>query len=204
MLWLRDHGIDITCIKLEPYKIDDKILIKPDIIIPLPEAKDYIVQVEQKKTSSSELTRHQKEYKEFWSKLLKGFKEAKPGITNRNATRDSWLTIPAGYSHIHFEWYFRRNAESFYVALHFEYPKYEDNKKFIDYFRIKEKYLKDKFPEDTLVFDEKWGSKWAQIYIKRDSEDFDDENINWGKEKMIKFYEVFKSLLDEYFKNNKI
>ena len=201
VLWLRDNGIDITCIKLEPYKIGENIVIKPEIIVPLPEAKNYIVQVEQKKKTTSELTKRQKEYYEFWSKLLEEFKRVKPDVTRRSATKDSWLGLPAGYRYIHFEWYFRRRpTEGFYVALHFEHPKYEDNKKMIEYFFSKKEELEKKFPEDELIFEKRWGSKWAQIYVKRDSGNFDEENLKWGKERMAKFYDVFKPLLDEFFK----
>ena len=204
VLWLRDNGIDITCIKLEPYKIDEKIVIKPEIIVPLPEAKDYIIQVEQKKKTTSELTKRQKEYYEFWSKLLDEFKKAKPDVTKRSATKDSWLALPAGYSYIHFEWYFRRRpTEGFYVALHFEHPKYEDNKKLIEYFFSKKEELEKEFPEDELIFEENWGSKSARIYVKRASSNLDEENLKWGKERMVKFYDVLKPLLDEFFKMKK-
>jgi len=204
VLWLRDNGIDITCIKLEPYKIDEKIVIKPEIIVPLPEAKDYIIQVEQKKKTTSELTKRQKEYYEFWSKLLDEFKKAKPDVTKRSATKDSWLQLPAGYSYIHFEWCFRKKpAEGFYVELHFERPKYEDNKKLIKYFLSKKEELEKEFPEDELIFEENWGSKSARIYVKRASSSLDEENLKWGKERMVKFYDVLKPLLDEFFKMKK-
>ena len=61
ILWLRDDGINIICIKLEPYKIGENIVIKPGNSSFLPEAKDYIVQVEQKKKTTSELTKRQDE-----------------------------------------------------------------------------------------------------------------------------------------------
>jgi hypothetical protein len=42
-LWLRDFGVDITCIRLRAYEDSDGDLsINPEIIIPLPEARDYI------------------------------------------------------------------------------------------------------------------------------------------------------------------
>lgn len=53
VLWLRNNGLDITCIKLQPYKVGGKIAVKPDIIIPLPEAKDYMVQKEEKEKKVS-------------------------------------------------------------------------------------------------------------------------------------------------------
>lgn len=51
VLWLRNNGLDITCVKLQPYKIGSKIVVNPDIIIPIPEAKDYMVKVEEKEKS---------------------------------------------------------------------------------------------------------------------------------------------------------
>jgi hypothetical protein len=49
MLWLRKFGVDISCIKLMPYKLDDeKIGIVSSKIIPLLEAEDYIIKSERK------------------------------------------------------------------------------------------------------------------------------------------------------------
>jgi len=49
VLWLREFEIDIECIRLTPY-LDDtgQLFINPNIIIPLPEAKDYIQKKETK------------------------------------------------------------------------------------------------------------------------------------------------------------
>lgn len=49
VLWLRESEIDIECIRLTPY-FDQKgeLFINPEIIIPLPEAKDYIQKKERK------------------------------------------------------------------------------------------------------------------------------------------------------------
>ena len=43
VLWLREFGVDIQCTRLAPYlDSDGSLFIKPETIIPLPEAKDYI------------------------------------------------------------------------------------------------------------------------------------------------------------------
>jgi hypothetical protein len=55
VLWLYDHDIEIKCIRLRLYVDDDgDSFITPDVIIPLPEAKDYVKRKEVK----------QKEFKE--------------------------------------------------------------------------------------------------------------------------------------------
>ena len=53
VLWLRESEIDIECVRLTPY-LDQKgeLFINPEIIIPLPEAKDYIQKKESKQKQS--------------------------------------------------------------------------------------------------------------------------------------------------------
>lgn len=47
-MWLRDHDINIQCVRLKPYSLDGRNLIDVQQIIPLPEAADYQVQVREK------------------------------------------------------------------------------------------------------------------------------------------------------------
>ena len=68
VLWLIDSGLDITCVKLEPYQIEDRIIIKPEMIIPLPEAKDFMMQIVEKKQTTTK-TKHWDD-KSFIEKLL--------------------------------------------------------------------------------------------------------------------------------------
>jgi len=49
VLWLRESDIDISCVKITPYKIDDdKIVIVPKVVIPLEEAKQYLIDIKRK------------------------------------------------------------------------------------------------------------------------------------------------------------
>ncbi|WP_457096836.1 hypothetical protein [Lysobacter sp. P5_B9] len=48
VLWLRDSNIDISCVSITPYKVDDKVVIVPRVIIPLPEARQYLIDIKNK------------------------------------------------------------------------------------------------------------------------------------------------------------
>jgi len=49
VLWLRDFEINIECIRLKPFLTpDNQLIISPELIVPLPEAKDYITRKEKK------------------------------------------------------------------------------------------------------------------------------------------------------------
>lgn len=51
VLWLNQTDLDITCVRIVPYKIGGQIIIVPTKIIPLPEAQQYLIDVEQKEKS---------------------------------------------------------------------------------------------------------------------------------------------------------
>ncbi|CAB3909948.1 hypothetical protein LMG26689_04937 [Achromobacter animicus] len=58
VLWLNDAGLDISCVRLTPYRSDGKILLDVDRFIPLPGAEDYTIAVRDKLTADK---REQKE-----------------------------------------------------------------------------------------------------------------------------------------------
>jgi hypothetical protein len=41
VLWLNKFGLDITCVRLKPYKLDGQVLMDIQQLIPLPEAEEY-------------------------------------------------------------------------------------------------------------------------------------------------------------------
>ena len=54
VLWLREYGLDIQCTRLAPYiDTDNELFIKPETIVPLPEAKDYIERKEFKQRAAA-------------------------------------------------------------------------------------------------------------------------------------------------------
>lgn len=49
VLWLNDMGLDVTCIRLNPHRLGERLLLNVEQIIPLPEALDYQIEVRHKK-----------------------------------------------------------------------------------------------------------------------------------------------------------
>jgi hypothetical protein len=53
VLWLNDvYGLDITCVKLTPYRVGDKLLLDVQQVIPLPEAAELTVQLRRRETAA--------------------------------------------------------------------------------------------------------------------------------------------------------
>ncbi|GLT19448.1 hypothetical protein GCM10007938_32300 [Vibrio zhanjiangensis] len=49
VLWLNDMGLDVTCVRLNPHRLGERLLLNVEQIIPLPEALDYQIEVRHKK-----------------------------------------------------------------------------------------------------------------------------------------------------------
>ena len=79
VLWLRDFEVDIMCIRLTPYlDKNNTLFLNPEIIIPLPEAKDYIQKKESKQKEQRRsdkitfsLEKSQLPYEELKQKVIK-------------------------------------------------------------------------------------------------------------------------------------
>ncbi len=55
VLWLRGFGLDITCVRLTPHRLEeDKIILVPEKIIPLKETEQYVVGVQEKEEKRQE------------------------------------------------------------------------------------------------------------------------------------------------------
>ena len=48
VLWLNRNGLDITCIRMQPYRNELELLVETSQVIPLPEAADYLVRIREK------------------------------------------------------------------------------------------------------------------------------------------------------------
>jgi hypothetical protein len=66
VIWLNEHGLDIRCIRLKPYKDGSRVLLDVQTVIPLPEAEDYQVKVREKqqkerisRNTSKDLTKYE-------------------------------------------------------------------------------------------------------------------------------------------------
>lgn len=59
VLWLRSFGVDISCVELTPYRMpaSPQIILVPRVVIPVPEAREYLIGIEQKEVVQSRQTK---------------------------------------------------------------------------------------------------------------------------------------------------
>lgn len=52
LLWLRSFELDVSAVRLRPYRLDERLLVDCTVLIPLPEAQDYLVRRERKESKA--------------------------------------------------------------------------------------------------------------------------------------------------------
>ena len=100
VLWLNSQGLDITCIRFSPYKLDDSILIDVSQIIPLPEAADYEVKIREQNQEVKKKVKSARHdvYRKFWSQVIELSKNKTQILANRSTSSDHWLSASVGRS----------------------------------------------------------------------------------------------------------
>ena len=65
VIWLNDSGLDIQCVRIQPYQNNGEILLDVQSIIPIPEAAEYQVRIREKKQRERESRSGLKDYTKY-------------------------------------------------------------------------------------------------------------------------------------------
>jgi hypothetical protein len=65
VLWLNEQGLEITCVRLRPYCLNDQVLLDIHQVIPLPEAAEFQVAIQQQATARRVAERNGRDYTKY-------------------------------------------------------------------------------------------------------------------------------------------
>ena len=95
VLWLRNFGIDINCIKVSPYMYNGKLMVEFDQIIPIKEAEEYTIKMAEKKKVDSQNAENKKRKENdrsiFWRKFIEYNEQVNGKYATSSVTTESWL-----------------------------------------------------------------------------------------------------------------
>jgi len=78
-IWLNKKNLDVRCVRIEPYKLKDHILMDIQQIIPLPEAEYYQVQLRKKEEEERQSNDARTKNSNFLFSMVKSIVQIEPG-----------------------------------------------------------------------------------------------------------------------------
>lgn len=210
VMWLRDHGVKIKCIKVSPYILNEQVFIDTEQIIPIRDAEDYIIKIANKKQEELELKEtHAERHKvrlKFWRRLLDKMNSRSDLYKNVNPTKDNWLNCGSGYSDIKYEFIITgKNAR---IGLYIDKGNQNINNEIFDNLYSMKDEIENKFQHELmwLRLDDKKACKisYSLENVNVFSEEYWDKMVDFMVENMINFNMAIKEGLDMVMKNKKI
>jgi hypothetical protein len=207
VLWLRSFKVEISCVEITPYKYsDDTLVLVPRVIIPLPEAEQYMVRTEKKQAEERDLSESQRVYGERNRAILERFRALFAEQAPSRPAQSRAMLIPTGYGGIHFEWWWHRAKEAgkvLDVAVHFETSSPKRNQEICEFLKTRSETIRSAVGE-APIFEPDWRRGWASTYIRRSCEPWNDEVAKWAAETMDRLIRCVQPLLDEFHRQSQV
>ncbi|MDR0897218.1 MAG: DUF4268 domain-containing protein [Oscillospiraceae bacterium] len=116
VLWLRDHKIDIKCIKVTLYQDGDKLYLDSEQILPIQDIGDYQVRLATKKqgdvSQKNMATVRGALNQAFWTEALPELRRKSGTYQNVSPSKDHWCNGASGHSGAWFEVNIYQNGAS--------------------------------------------------------------------------------------------
>jgi hypothetical protein len=162
VLWLRTFEVDITCVELTPYKLPDteQIMLVPRVIIPLPEARDYIVSVEKKEAVQRRDEADRRSNEALWRAIAQSFNEFGMPFQARSTKAGGYSQIRFGDSNVHYEWELAKSRNALGVSLDFENAELEHNLRLLELVSVASGAVSEGLPWEFEAGP--WGKRWAR------------------------------------------
>ena len=202
-LWLLGHGISVQCIRVTPYAFGKELLLKIDLIIPTPEAKEFMIGVKAKtdeeKTTDLELEKRQQTRRDFWEKTLESFEKSECRLYDHvSPGKDYWLSAGSGVSRCRFTLVFLR--KEIRVELYLGDADREKNKFLFNKLEKQKKEIEGSFGK-PLTWERLEEKKASRIKFSKSFDDTNRDNwqdmIEWLVSKMTLFERALREPLSE-------
>lgn len=165
VLWLRQFGVNISCVELTPFLLpDDKLAIVPRVVIPLPETRDFQIGMERRETAEARAKHDQGGLADFWNAIGTEFNKLETGFCAPVRGRGSFMQVTIGVSTLHYEWLLRRRDQTLEISLHAESSDRTENQRWLDPIAAHAAQITAGIPEEFDVAE--WGRAGRQARFR--------------------------------------
>ncbi len=204
VLWLISRGVRIQCFRITPFSLENDVLLDIDLIIPPPEATDYMIGISSKENEEATVQGVQKERHQirfnFWSHLLTIFRNKNIELySNVSPTKDHWINAGSGLSGCPYSLVFGKSESR--VELSFSRGDTLWNKSIFDKFYEHKDEIEHAIGK-KLEWKRLDDKKSSRIVLTHSFDGFDKNNwstiVEWMAENILLFQKVLSPYLDKY------
>lgn len=201
VLWLINHDIDISCIKVIPYIFNDDLLVNFEQIIPIKDAEEYSISIARKTMNDQkgDEIRREREKKRhaFWTLLLSKMNKQSDLMINKSPNYSSDLGTSYVKQGVYLSFVITRKESR--IDLYIDTGSKEENERIFDVVHAHKEEIQSNYPHTI---------RWQRLENKNACRIADVINMSfyddtvWNElskllvERYIKFYEYMK----QYFR----
>ena len=200
LLWLRSFDLDISAVRLRPYRVGDQLLVDCSVIIPLPEAKDFIVRRERKDVRKQRDARGRGEaYLPWFQTLIDALREDHQFTNARAAQPQNWYSFGSGFTRVPYSVAFTQ--QGLRAEVYLDPSERDENKQLFDSLLSQREEIERDFGEPLSWerLDDRRASRvgiYRETTIASPPEDL-EEARQWTIEKLIRLKRVFSPRLEK-------
>lgn len=208
VLWLLQHNIQIQCFRATPYSSGNDVFLQMEQIIPVPEIKEYMIEIKEKQDDEQKKSKKAEESKarvlRFWKILKTNLAEKSIDYLDRVSAKPNYdigFWKGAGY------YAFCIGRKSFRVEL---YISQDADKEYFDTMKRYEEEINRAF-NGTLIWERldnkiasriKYEMSAEEIQLLETKGTFEDETywddvIQWYCEAMPRFYQAINPVWEK-------
>ena len=207
-LWLLNHNISLQCFKVTPYGFGEELFLNIDQIIPIEDAKDYMIQMaekeqEQKSSEQKLQTRHIIRF-EFWKKLLDAMNKSSSSLfANISPSRERWISAGSGMRACPFIFVFSKKYGR--IELYIDRGEQDENEFIFNQLLKYKSDIESKF-DDVLVWEQLPTKRACRIKYEKPYDGYNkevwDDMVAFMVDVMCRFEKAMKPYIEEVSKMN--
>lgn len=120
VMWLRERDIDIRCVRLKPYKLEDgRVLMDIQQLIPLAEAAEFQTQIGAKRQAERKERGERHDLRSrFWEGLITHAKGRNAPGANLSPSEGNWISSSIGRGGFGLVYNIRKDGNSIYLWIY--------------------------------------------------------------------------------------
>lgn len=150
IMWLLNHNIQISCIRVTLYKREQQIFLSAEKILPPPNTDEYWIGSIKKSIEEKELDKVIAVMEEhrlaFWTKAIPVFSKYTNLYEHVSPPKDNWISGASSYGGIGFNCVITKKSAR--VELYISKGNKEQNKKIFDELLLRQKEIEEKYGEE--------------------------------------------------------